>query len=105
MLVHIHSIWSAYTFGMATSTVSGRFKILLCFGEGCQTSITASAMSLAKETSVALKLSGEYSNITSAPFRLANRSLINVAPRTATPMICFFDNPKTTRRGAGDVEL
>src|ERR1700722_18953984 len=55
----IHSIWSAYTLGIATSTVSGRFKIILRSGVGCQISMTASEISLANSTSVALKLSRE----------------------------------------------
>jgi predicted naringenin-chalcone synthase len=102
---HIHSIWSAYTLGVATSTVSGRFRIILFWGVGCHTAITASEMSFANSTSVALKLSGEYCSITSVPANRGKRSLIHVAPFTATSMICSFVMPKTTRRWAGEVEL
>ena len=105
MLRHIHSIWSAYTFGIATSTVSGKFKIILCCGVGCQTSITASEISFANSTSVMLKLSGEYWSITSVPLSRGNRSLIHFAPCTAIALISSFDFPNTTRRCAGDVEL
>ena len=90
---------------MATSTVSGRFKIIFRFGAGCHTSMTASEISFANSTSVALKLSGEYWSMTSVPLRRGNRSLIHCAPRTATPTISSFDLPNTTRRWAGEVEL
>ncbi len=105
MFRQIHSIWSAYTLGVATSTVSGRFRIIFRSGVGCQTSITASETSLANSTSVALKLSGEYCSITSLPLSLGSRSLIICAPRTATWMISAFDMRNTTRLCAGDVEL
>jgi len=90
---------------MATSTVSGRFKIILRCGVGCQTAMTASEISLANSTSVALKLSGEYWSVTSASLSRDKRSWINCAPRTATWMICSLDMPNTTRRWAGEVEL
>ncbi len=57
----IHSIWSAYTFGVDLSTVQGRFSTISRPGPGCQTSITASQMSSAKSSSVSMKISGEYS--------------------------------------------
>ena len=107
MLVQIHSIWSAYTLGIATSTVSGKLRIIRRSAVGCHTSITASLMSFANSTSVALKLSGEYCSITFPPASSMRciRSLIHVAPRTATAMISSFDMPKTTRRCAGEVLL
>ena len=105
MFRQTHSIWSAYTFGMATSTVSGRFKIIFRCGVGCHTSITASEISRANSTSVTLKLSGEYCNMISVPSSRGRRSLIHLAPRTATRTISFSDMPNTTRRCAGEVEL
>src|ERR1044071_61122 len=105
MFRQIHSIWSAYTFGIATSTVFGRFRIILRSGVGFHTSITASEMSLANSTSVALKLSGEYSSRISAPLSCGSLSWINVAPLTASLMISSLDRSKTTRRCAGEVEL
>ena len=105
MLRQIHSIWSAYTLGVDTWTVSGRFRIILCSGVGFQTSMTASTTSLANSTSVALKLSGEYWSRTSVPLSRCRRSCTHVAPRTATRMICSLDMPNTTRRWAGEVEL
>ena len=92
---------------MATSTVSGRLRIIFRCGVGCQTSITASLISLANSSSVALKLSGEYCSTTSVPVdsRRESRSLINCAPCRAMPTISSLDLPKTTRRWAGDVLL
>ncbi len=57
----IHSIWSAYTFGVERSTVQGRLRMISRPGPGCQTSITASQVSRAKSSSVSMKISGEYS--------------------------------------------
>jgi len=68
MLRQIHSIWSAYTFGIATSTVSGRFKIIFRCGVGLPHVHDGFEISFANSTSVALKLSGEYWSATSAPF-------------------------------------
>ena len=90
---------------MATSTVSGRFKIILCSGVGCQTSMTASEISLAYSTSVALKLSGEYWSMISVPLSRWRRSLIRRAPFTAMALISSLVFPNTTRRWAGEVEL
>ena len=55
-----HSIWSAYTFGVATSTVAGRLRMISRPGPGCHTSETASQTSTAKSSSVLVKISGEY---------------------------------------------
>ncbi len=46
--------------GVAISTVAGRLRMILRSGVGRQTSITASQISLAKSSSVPVKLSGEY---------------------------------------------
>src|SRR5215831_12203344 len=48
-------------FGVATSTVAGRFMIALRCGVGCHTSITASHTSRANSSSVAVNVSGLYS--------------------------------------------
>ena len=55
-----HSIWSAYTFGVAISTVAGRFRMISRPASGCQTSITALQTSTEKSSSVPVKISGEY---------------------------------------------
>ena len=57
----IHSIWSAYTFGVDRSTVHGRLSMISRPGPGCQTSMTASQISSEKSSSVSMKISGEYS--------------------------------------------
>ena len=56
-----HSIWSAYTLGVATSIVAGRFRMISRPSSGCQTSETASHTSAEKGSSVLVKISGEYS--------------------------------------------
>ncbi len=48
----IHSMESAYTFGVAISTVAGRLMITLRSGVGCQTSLTALQTSTANSSSV-----------------------------------------------------
>ena len=108
MLRHIHSIWSAYTFGIATSTVSGRFKIIFRSGVGCQTSITASQISLANSTSVALKLSGEYCSMTSVPLSRGRRSLIHCAPSHGDLhdlVLRLAEDDAALRRRGGVVEV
>ena len=56
-----HSIWSAYTFGVATSIVAGRFRMISRPSSGCHTSETASQTSAENGSSVLVKISGEYS--------------------------------------------
>jgi hypothetical protein len=103
--VQNHSIWSAYTLGMATSTVSGRFKMTFRSGVGPHSAITASQTSSENSTSVAEKLSGEYSNRMSDPAKIGRRSLIQRVPLRAISTICGFSRPNTIRRWAGEVEL
>jgi hypothetical protein len=62
---HIHSIWSACTFGVVHSTVAGRLRMIFFSGVGCQTSITAWQHSSEKSSSVSEKDSGEYCSTTS----------------------------------------
>jgi len=100
-----HSIWSAYTFGIATSTVSGRFRMIGLSGVGCHSSMTASQISSANSTSVAEKLSGEYWNRRLVPGRRWARSRTHRVPRRAMATISGFSSPNTTRRWAGEVEL
>ena len=57
----IHSIESAYTFGVAISTVAGRFTITGRSGVGSITSMTAEQISSAYSSSVPVYDSGEYS--------------------------------------------
>ena len=45
--LHIYSIWSAYTFAVATSIVDGRFTITLFVSDGLNTSSTAFVTSAA----------------------------------------------------------
>ena len=56
-----HSIWSAYTFGVAISTVAGRLRMISRPSSGCQTSLTASHTSTENGSSVPVKISGLYS--------------------------------------------
>jgi len=91
--------------GVLISTVAGRFRIIFWSGVGCQTSITASEISLAKSSSVPVKLSGEYSKTNSVDrWSEANR-LISSAPRTAIAMMPSRSRPNTTLRCNADVEL
>ena len=56
-----HSIWSAYTLGVAISTVAGRLRMISRPSSGCQTSLTASHTSTLNGSSVPVKISGLYS--------------------------------------------
>ena len=56
-----HSIWSAYTLGVAISTVAGRLRMISRPSSGCHTSETASQTSTENGSSVPVKISGEYS--------------------------------------------
>ena len=100
-----HSIWSACTFGVATSTVAGRFKMILLASVGCQTCITASQISNAYSTSVSEKLSGEYWSRTWVPGTVSTSPLINCAPSIAICLIASLLLLKVTRRWRGEVEL
>ena len=79
----IHSIWSAYTFGVATSTVAGKFRITLLVGVAPQASVTALHTSRAKSNSVAVKVSGLYSSTHSVCGCCAANSLIKRTAFTA----------------------
>ncbi len=57
----IHSIWSAYTLGVAISTVAGRLMMMGFSGVAPTTSVTASQTSLENASSVPVNDSGEYS--------------------------------------------
>ena len=71
--VQIHSIWSAWTFGEAYSTVAGRLRMILSSREGSHTSVTASQISRANSSSVLVKLSGEYSRRRRVPAATSGR--------------------------------
>ena len=102
--VHIHSIWSAYTLGVAISTVDGKLIITLLSLVAPHSSITASQTSKAYSSSVPVKLSGEYSRITSPSNSLLN-SLTNLTPSTAICLISSLLRLKTTSRCNTEVEL
>ena len=100
----IHSIWSAYTFGVFISTVAGRLKMILFSGVGCQISWTAVQISSANSTSVPVKLSGEYSSWI-FPSNLAARSFTIFVPSMAICLIASLSLWNTTSRWSTEVEL
>ncbi|MCY1371151.1 hypothetical protein D9M69_582830 [compost metagenome] len=100
-----HSIWSAYTFGVAHSTVAGRLRMIFFSGVGCQTSITASQTCTANSSSVELKISGEYWKVQSVPGCLAASSLISLAALVAMSITPCLSWLKTMRRKDGAVAL
>ncbi|CAN1598890.1 protein of unknown function [Pseudomonas mediterranea] len=92
-------------FGVATSTVAGRLRITLCSGVGFQTSITASQTSLANSSSVALKVSGEYSNchwVSGCWAAYLTNSLAAFTAISFTPSLSWSN---TMRRNDGQVAL
>ncbi|MMZ67771.1 hypothetical protein D1872_303890 [compost metagenome] len=92
-------------FGVATSTVAGRLRMILCSGVGFHTSMTASQTSLANSISVALKVSGEYWKVHWVSGCSAASFLISLAAFTAistTPCLSWL---KTMRRNDGAVAL
>ena len=103
-----HSIWSAYTFGVAISTVDGRLTMIFSSGVAPHVSATAAQISPAKSSSVPVKLSGEYSpreNATLAPDSAESPSRTSFVPSTANLMMPSLPKPKTTRRCRVEVEL
>ena len=70
----IHSIESAYTFGVAISTVAGRFIIVFHSGVGFQIALTALQTSTAYSSSVPVYDSGEYSKEIFVSGTVATRS-------------------------------
>ena len=103
----MYSIWSAYTFGVARSTVAGRFTMISRSSSGCQISMTDSQISRAKSSSVSTKISGEYSKpkIVSSPRRFSACATTSRAPKTAKSIVCALSLPKTSSRNSGDVAL
>ena len=102
--LHIHSIWSAYTLGVSISTVDGKLIITLLSLLAPQVSQTASQISRAYSTSVPVKLSGEYSSITS-PSNSFDISLTNLVPSIAIFLISSLLILNTTSLWSIDVEL
>ena len=102
--VHIHSIWSAKTFGVSISTVDGKLIITFLSFDASHTSQTASQTSNAYSTSVPVKLSGEYSRITS-PLNSLTYSFTNFVPSTAIFFISSLLILNTTSLWSIDVEL
>ncbi|OQB90388.1 MAG: hypothetical protein BWX86_02249 [Verrucomicrobia bacterium ADurb.Bin122] len=105
--MHIHSIWSAWTLGVAYSTVAGKLRMILLSGVGSQTSVTASQISKAKSSSVLVKLSGEYSNRMREPAATSGCILSFKKPTAcvAMPTMSVREAPKTYSRCLGEVEL
>ncbi len=96
---------SAYWFGIISSTVFGRFRMIGSSAVAPQVSLTASQTSKAKSTSVPEKLSGEYSKRIFVPGTFFRRSRICCVPRTAISLMPSLPRPKTMRRCAVEVEL
>ena len=101
----IHSIWSAYTFGVLHSTVDGRLKISLLSGVGPQAALTALQISREKSSSVVENDSGEYSKPQCVSGCWATSSLTSLVPVTAIFVISSRVILKTTRRNTGATEL
>ncbi|MNS82811.1 hypothetical protein D3C72_1165680 [compost metagenome] len=91
-------------FGVAISTVEGRFRISLLSAVGFTTSTTALQISSATSSSVPVKLSGEYSKRKPPP-ALAAMSVIILAASTAICLMPCTSLPNTTRRCNSEVEL
>ena len=100
-----HSIWSAYTLGVAISTVEGRLTMMGCAGVAPHSSATAAQMSTAKSSSVPVKLSGEYSNTTLVPRSARTPSFTTAVPCTAKSTMPARSMSNTTRRCSSEVEL
>ena len=92
-------------FGVAISTVAGRFRISLFSGVGRITSFTASQISRAKSSSVPVKLSGEYSNWKSVPDAASASALTCFAAATAISVTPLRSVRNTTSRCKVEVEL
>ncbi|CAB4751651.1 unannotated protein [freshwater metagenome] len=65
---------SAYTLGVAISTVAGKFMMVFHCGVGFQISLTALQTSTANSSSVPVYDSGEYSNETLVSGTVATKS-------------------------------
>ncbi|MNN65993.1 hypothetical protein D3C81_1815400 [compost metagenome] len=92
-------------FGVETSTVAGRLRMILLSGVGFHTSITASQTSLANSSSVALKVSGEYSKVHSVSGCMAAYLTNSLAAFTAMALTPSLSWLKTMRRKEGEVAL
>ncbi len=97
-----HSIWSAYTLGVAISMVAGRLRMISRPSSGCHTSETASHTSTENGSSVPVKISGLYSYpmiVWPSTFSLC--FMTSSVPRTAMSLISSLVAWKTTRRNNG----
>ena len=101
MLSHIHSIWSAYTLGIAASIVAGRLRITGFAELGSSTSITASHTSRLNSSSAVENVSGLYSKCQSVSGYFAACSLRMLAPSTAIALTPALSRLKTISRHAG----
>src|SRR3990167_8173347 len=91
--------------GVAHSTVAGRLRIILCSGVGFHTSITASQTSLANSSSVAMKVSGEYSKVHWVSGCWAAYLTNSLAALTAMALMPSLSWLNTMRRNDGEVAL
>ncbi len=101
----IHSIWSAYTFGVATSTDDGKFMMILLSGVAPQAAVTASQTSSENSSSVAENVSGLYSNTQSVSGRSAANCLTRRAEETAISRTSALLIPNTISRKGLDIAL
>ncbi|MCY1405241.1 hypothetical protein D9M71_204780 [compost metagenome] len=92
-------------FGVETSTVAGRLRMIFFSGVGCHTSITASQTCTANSSSVEVKISGEYWKVQSVSGCSAASFLIRVAAFTAMSITPCLSWLKTMRRNEGAVAL
>ena len=91
--------------GIATSTVDGRLRITFSPGFGSQAATTASQTSLAKSSSVAVKVSGLYSRTNSVSGCSAASCLTRVTLATARALTSSLLIPNTVSRNTGEVAL
>lgn len=101
----MYSIWSAYTFGVAISTVAGRLWITGRSGEASHSSVRLSQISRMKSGSVRMKTSGENSNRMSESDAAAASRAICVAASRITPCTSARLRPSTTSRQTGAVGM
>ena len=91
--------------GVETSTVAGRLMIARRSGVGFQMSSTLLHISSAKSSSVAVKVSGEYSKRHSVSGRASVSCLMIFVALVAISMQPSRSRPNTVRRNTGEVAL
>ncbi len=96
---------SAYTFGVAISTVAGRLTIIGLSGVGPQIAETELHTSTAYSSSVPVYDSGEYSKRQSVSGYFSAQRATSSAPSVAIRVMPARSSPNTTRRCSVEVEL